>query len=100
MLLLAAGCSQLQKAQELQGILAETLPGTVELPTERAAPADERGAVDAPQLSVVWTDPDFDLETIGLYYVRVFEIPTPRWSTHDVARNNLEVPDELPVSIH
>jgi hypothetical protein len=51
------------------------------------------------QLSVVWTDPDFDPETRALYYVRVLEIPTPRWSTYDAARNNLELPDELPASI-
>jgi hypothetical protein len=31
--------------------------------------------------------------------VRVLEIPTPRWSTYDAARNNLEVPEELPASI-
>ena len=51
------------------------------------------------QLSVVWTEPDFDPEAKALYYVRVLEIPTPRWSTYDAARNNLELPEELPASI-
>jgi hypothetical protein len=51
------------------------------------------------QLSVVWTDPDFDPAVRALYYVRVLEIPTPRWSTYDAARNNLSVPEELPATI-
>ena len=51
------------------------------------------------QLSVVWTDPEFDPGHKALYYVRVLEIPTPRWSTYDAARNNLELPEDLPASI-
>jgi hypothetical protein len=51
------------------------------------------------QLSVVWTDPDFDPKMKAVYYVRVLEIPTPRWSTYDAARNNLPVPTTVPSSI-
>ena len=31
-----------------------------------------------------WTDPAFDAKQSAFYYVRVLEIPTPRWSTYYV----------------
>ena len=55
--------------------------------------------IDDSQLSVVWTDPDFDPKQKAVYYVRVLEIPTPRWSTYDSARNNLPLPTDVPATI-
>jgi len=51
------------------------------------------------QLSAVWIDPDFDPKVKTVYYVRVLEIPTPRWSTYDSARNNLPLPTDVPATI-
>jgi hypothetical protein len=35
----------------------------------------------APELSVTWTDPDFNAAERAFYYARVLENPTCRWST-------------------
>ena len=51
------------------------------------------------QLSAVWTDPDFDPKQKGVYYVRALEIPTPRWSTYDSARNNLPLSKDVPATL-
>lgn len=36
-----------------------------------------------PELSVVWEDPDFNPGELAFYYLRVIEIPTPRWTAYD-----------------
>jgi hypothetical protein len=51
------------------------------------------------QLSAVWTDPDFDPSKHAVYYVRVIEIPTPRWSTYDAKELGIPVPKGTPASI-
>jgi hypothetical protein len=51
------------------------------------------------QLSTVWTDPDFDAKQKAVYYVRVLEIPTPRWSTYDSVRSGLPIPEGVPITI-
>jgi hypothetical protein len=51
------------------------------------------------QLSAVWTDPDFDPALHAVYYVRVLEIPTPRWSTYDAVKLGVPVPRGTPATI-
>ena len=46
------------------------------------------------QLAAVWTDPDFDSEESAFYYVRVLEIPTPRWVVYDKVRLGAKIPKE------
>jgi hypothetical protein len=43
-----------------------------------------------------WEDPDFDSAEAAFYYVRVIEIPTPRWTTHDAAFFDIPLPDRVP----
>jgi hypothetical protein len=44
-------------------------------------------------LEAHWEDPDFDLRQHAFYYVRVIEIPTPRWTAYDALRFEIEMPD-------
>jgi len=49
------------------------------------------------ELSTYWSDPDFDPALPSFYYVRVLEIPTPRWTLFDKIRHNLDLPDNVPL---
>jgi hypothetical protein len=45
-----------------------------------------------------WSDRDFDPAQRAFYYVRVLEIPTPRWTTHDAAFFDADLPKDVPAS--
>ena len=51
------------------------------------------------ELNAMWTDPDFDAGQNAVYYVRVLEIPTPRWSTYDAVKLGLPPSDMVPATI-
>jgi len=51
------------------------------------------------QLSAVWTDPDFNPSHHAVYYVRVLEIPTPRWTTYDAKALGIDPPADVAATI-
>jgi len=66
--------------------------------TVNAATASFTNTIGASELATVWTDPDFDRKQSAFYYARVIEIPTPRWSTIEAFRFDMEIPDGAPIS--
>ena len=55
--------------------------------------ANWTNTIGASELATVWTDPDFDADESAFYYVRVLEIPTPRWVLYDKVRLGAHIPD-------
>jgi hypothetical protein len=71
------------------GVCSTPVGNTVDLET-----ATWENTIGAPELGAVWTDPDFDASEPAFYYVRVLEIPTPRWVLYDKVRLGAEIPKE------
>jgi len=56
--------------------------------------------IGSPELITVWTDPDFDPALSAVYYARVLEIPTPRWTAYEAVRYGIEMPSADVPMIH
>jgi hypothetical protein len=73
-----------------------TLPpvgNTVDVPN-----ATWTNTIGAPELIAVWKDPAFDPALRAVYYARVIEIPTPRWTAYDAKRFNVKMGPEVPMT--
>lgn len=75
-----------ERGQNTAGKL-EAVGDTVDLAT-----ASYANSIGDAELATVWTDPDFDPAQPAVYYARVLEIPTPRWTLHDKVRMSADIP--------
>ena len=72
---------------------AKPVGSTVDIPD-----ASYTNSIGDPELATVWQDPDFNKDELAFYYVRVLEIPTPRWTSYDVKFFGLkDIPEEVPM---
>jgi len=55
--------------------------------------------IGSAELMAVWSDPTFDPAQRAFYYVRMLEIPTPRWTAWDKLRFGSELGPEVPLTI-
>ena len=67
---------------------------TVDLKT-----ATYTNSIGATELVSYWTDPEFDASQRAVYYVRVLEIPTPRWTAYDVVRFKSKMPASVAMTL-
>ncbi|HZZ68091.1 MAG TPA: DUF3604 domain-containing protein [Phenylobacterium sp.] len=73
---------------------AAAVGNTVNLTTGKYA-----NTIGAPILTAVWQDPTFSARIPAVYYARVLEIPTPRWTTLLAIANHLPIPAKAPATI-
>ena len=62
------------------------------------AKATWKNTIGSPELSSIWTDPEFDSAQPSFYYARVIEIPTPRWTAYEAVRFGIKMPKEVPMT--
>jgi hypothetical protein len=67
---------------------------TVDLKT-----ADYKNTIGAATFTTTWKDPQFNPNKPAVYYARVLEIPTPRWSTILAVKNHLPIPTSVAATI-
>jgi len=67
--------------------------------TVNVSKATFTNTIGAPVLAAHWRDPDFDPNERAFYYVRVLEIPTPRWTTYDAVRFGVKLPTRVPATV-
>jgi hypothetical protein len=67
---------------------------TVDLGTGKYA-----NTVGATELTTIWADPEFDPRHFCAYYLRILEIPTPRWSTLLAIEHGLPLANGVPATV-
>jgi hypothetical protein len=61
--------------------------------------ASYTNTIGDPMLTAFWKDPDFDAKERAFYYVRVIEIPKPRWTAYDAKFFGIKMPKEVTMTV-
>jgi hypothetical protein len=61
--------------------------------------ASYTNSIGDPVMAGHWVDPDFDPSLRAFYYVRVIEIPTPRWTAYDAKFFNVDMPEGTKMTV-
>ena len=67
--------------------------------TVDVANANYSNSIGDALLMAYWKDPEFDADLHAFYYVRVIEIPTPRWTAYDAKRFGITMPDKVTMTV-
>jgi hypothetical protein len=67
--------------------------------TVNVADASYTNTIGDPLLAAYWKDPDFDPDERAFYYVRVIEIPSPRWTAYDAKRFDITMADAIRMTV-
>jgi hypothetical protein len=76
------------------GRAREPVGSTVDLPN-----ASYTNTIGDPLMAGHWVDPDFDPTLRAFYYVRVIEIPTPRWTAYDAKFFDIDMPEGTKMTV-
>jgi hypothetical protein len=63
--------------------------------TVNVADASYTNTIGDPLMTAHWVDSDFDAKQRAFYYVRVIEIPKPRWTAYDAKFYGIDLPAEV-----
>ena len=67
--------------------------------TVDVATATYKNSIGAATLVGRFRDPNFDPKQRAFYYVRVLEIPTPRWTAYDAVKYKVKMSAEVPMKL-
>ena len=67
--------------------------------TVDVANASYTNIIGAAMLSAAWKDPAFDAGQRAFYYVRLIQIPSPRWTAYDQKRYGIKMADYVPMTV-
>lgn len=67
--------------------------------TVDVADASYANTIGDPLMTAHWVDPDFDADQRAFYYVRVIEIPKPRWTAYDAKFFDIDMPDDIVMTV-